>query len=220
MSNFRGVILDVDGTLVDSNDAHAHAWVEALAEHGHTVSFETIRRLVGMGGDNLLPEAAGLEKDSPEGERISERRSEIFKTRYLPTLKAFPKVRDLLLRMHGSGLKLVVASSAQEEELEPLLEIAGASDLLEAATSSSDAQNSKPDPDIVEVALETLGCSPREAVILGDTPYDVQSATKAGIAIIALRCGGWDDSELSGALAIYDDPGDLLAHYEASPLGQ
>jgi HAD superfamily hydrolase (TIGR01509 family) len=218
LSKIRGIILDVDGTLVDSNDAHAKAWVEALAEHGINVSFEQVRKLIGMGGDKLLPEVAGIAEDSPKGKAISQRRGEIFKTRYLPNIKAFPRTRELLLRMHDDGLKLVVASSAKEDELKPLLEIAGTADLIEEKTSSDDADNSKPDPDIVKAALDSAGLSADEAIMLGDTPYDIEAASKAGVKVIAFRCGGWDDAHLAGAIAIYDGPADLLAHYDESPL--
>jgi HAD superfamily hydrolase (TIGR01509 family) len=219
VSDVRGVILDVDGTLVESNDAHAHAWVEALAEHDYDLPFEKIRRLIGMGGDKLLPAATGQDSQSEIGKRISERRREIFKTRYLPSVKPFPKVRELLSHMRERGLKLVVASSAQPDELDQLLEIAGAKRLVEDTTSSKDADNSKPDPDIVQVALDNLGYPPAEVVMLGDTPYDIEAATKAGINTIALLCGGWSEQDLSQALAIYADPADLLEHYESSPLG-
>jgi HAD superfamily hydrolase (TIGR01509 family) len=218
LKQIRGVILDVDGTLVDSNDAHARAWVEALAEHGIEVAFEEVRPLIGMGGDKLLPEVSGIREDTPEGEKIGKRRGEIFKERYLPTLKAFPSARELLRRMRDEGLKLVVASSAKEDELNPLLKIAGASDLVEEKTSSDDAERSKPDPDIVKAALESSGLGPDEVVMLGDTPYDVESASRAGVRVVAVRSGGWEDGDLSGAIAIYDDTADLLAHYDSSPL--
>ncbi len=218
MAQIRGVILDVDGTLVDSNDGHTHSWVEALAQQGYDVSFERIRGLIGKGGDKVLPETTGLEKDSDEGKAISKRRSEIFRTKYLPKVKAFPKVHDLLQHMHDQGLKIVVASSAEKQELDPLLALTGAADLVEQKTSSQDAKNSKPDPDIIQVALKNSGLQADEAIMLGDTPYDLEAATKAGVATIALRCGGWDTPELEGAAAIYDDPADLLAHYDDSPL--
>ena len=214
----RGVILDVDGTLVDSNDAHARAWVEALSEQGVEVEFEKARRLIGMGGDKLLPEISGMEEESPEGKRAGERRGQIFKEKYLPSIKPLPGARELLKRLREDGLKLVVASSAKKDELDPLLEIAGASDLIEGKTSSDDAENSKPDPDIVEAALEKAALSPDEVVMLGDTPYDIESAGKAGVEVIALRSGGWEDEDLSGAVAIYQDPADLLARYDESPL--
>ena len=218
MKKLRGVILDIDGTLVDSNDAHARAWVEALAEAGIKVPFEKVRPLIGMGGDKLLPQVSGLEEDSPQGKLIGERRGEIFKEHYLPRLKAFPSTRELLLKMRERGLKLAVATSAKEDELKPLLKMAGAADLIEEKTSSDDAENSKPDPDIVKAALDELQLSADEAVMIGDTPYDIESASRAGLKAIAFRSGGWNDAELARAIAIYDGPADLLAQYDSSPL--
>jgi HAD superfamily hydrolase (TIGR01509 family) len=213
MGKIQGVILDVDGTLVDSNDAHARAWVEAFAEAGVKVEFEKARRLIGMGGDKLMPEVSGIEEESGPGKKISERRGEIFKEKYLPAVRAFPKTRELLLRLKEENLKLAVASSAKEDELSPLLKIAGASDLIEEKTSSDDAENSKPDPDIVKAALDGLGFRPEEVFMLGDTPYDIEAAGRAGVKVIALRSGGWDDDALRGAAAIYDDPADLLKNW-------
>ncbi len=215
MGKLRGVILDVDGTLVDSNDAHAHAWVEAFAEYGVTVEFEKVRRLIGMGGDKLMPAVSGIEEESELGKKISKRRGEIFKEKYLPDIKAFPKTSELLKRMEEDGLKLAVASSAKEDELKPLLKIAGADHLVAEKTSSDDAENSKPDPDIVHAALDGLGHRPDEVFMLGDTPYDIEAAGRAGVNVIALRCGGWDDEGLRGAISIYDDPADLLANWGA-----
>lgn len=217
MAELRGVILDIDGTLVDSNDAHASAWVRALQEHGYNVPYEDVRRLIGMGGDNLLPEVAGLDKEQEPGKTIAHRWSELFQEDYLPHLQAFPQVRELLQRMKDSGLKLVVASSAKLDHLEPLLKLAGADDLIEEQTSSDDADNSKPDPDIVASALHKLGFAPDEVLMLGDTPYDVQAAGKIGVKVVAVRCGGFSDDDLQRALAVYDSPADLLLHYDESP---
>jgi HAD superfamily hydrolase (TIGR01509 family) len=218
MAQLRAVILDVDGTLVDSNDAHAGAWVEAFSEAGCQVDYEQVRRLIGKGGDKLMPEVSGIEKQSEEGKRISARRSAIFQQRYLPAVRAFPRTRELLERIRASGLRLVVASSAAGDELGPLLEAAGAADLVAEQTSSSDADSSKPDPDIVQAALDKAGLRPDECLMLGDTPYDVEAAGKAGVGVVALRCGGWDDKALAGALAVYANPADLLDHYDESPL--
>ena len=217
MKPIRGVILDVDGTLVDSNDAHARSWVEALAENNIDVDYEKVRRLIGMGGDKLLPEAAGLEEDSSVGKKISESRSRVFKTKYLPQLKPFPRVKELLARMKDEGLRLVVASSAKEDELKELLKIAEATEFIEEKTSSSDADNSKPDPDIVQAALDELGLPRDEVLMIGDTPYDVEAAARAGIKALAFRSGGWDDEGLRGAAAVYDSAADLLAKYDSSP---
>lgn len=215
----RGVIFDVDGTLVDSNGAHARAWAEALAAAGHSVPEGHIRALIGMGGDKLLPAAAGMSADSPEGKVIAERRGAIFRSRYLPRLQAFAGSRQLLLALKASGLRLAVASSAEEDELTPLLRIAGADDLIEKKASGDDAKSSKPDPDIVAVALRHLGCEPAEAVMIGDTPYDVEAARRADVECIGFRCGGWDDRGLAGAVAVYDGPWHLLERLGTSLLG-
>ncbi len=210
MRVFHGVIFDVDGTLVASNDAHAHAWVEAFAEQGIIVSFEAVRKLIGMGGDKLLPRVAGIDKESSVGKNISTRRGEIFKERYLPHLQPTPGAAALVYTLHEKGFKLAVASSAEKDELQALLKVCSADGLIDIKTSAADADRSKPDPDIVQAALAELGLPLADAVMVGDTPYDVEAAKKAGIAIIAVRCGGSNDEELKGALAIYDDPAAIL----------
>lgn len=213
----RGVLLDIDGTLIDSNDAHARTWVETFAAFGYELPYQRVRRLIGMGGDHLLPEAIGVADDSPLGKRISGQRRQLFKRRELPQIAAFPGVRELLERMRAAGLRLVVASSAGGDELEPLLERSGVRDLIEASTSSGDAEQSKPDPDIVGAALGRIGLPPEQVLMLGDTPYDIEAARRAGVGCVALRCGGWPDADLHGALALYDDPRDLLARFDQSP---
>lgn len=218
--SLRAVLLDIDGTLVDSNDAHAESWVEALAGHGHRIPFEEVRRLIGMGGDKLLAATAGISDESPEGRALKEARKSLFNFRYLPALKAFPGVRDLLVRLRDEGLALVVATSSEKDVMGRVLEVAGIADLLPLRTSSGDAENSKPDPDIVGAALKQAGCGPGEAIMLGDTPYDIEAAGKLGISTVAFRCGGWDDANLKDALAVYDGPADLLARFDDSPLAR
>ena len=214
----KAVLFDVDGTLVDSNDAHAAAWVKAFAEHGVTVDPITVRRSIGMGGDKLMPAVSDLEEDSPLGEKISERRGAIFKTEFLPKLHPFPGVRDLVEAIKARGYTAVAASSAAKDELGPLLKIAGAAALMDAKTSSGDADESKPAPDIVQAALERAQAAPHEAVMIGDTPYDIAAARSAGVRIIAFRSGGWLDPDLSGAVEIYDGAWDLLARFDRSLL--
>ncbi|HYH69303.1 MAG TPA: HAD family hydrolase [Urbifossiella sp.] len=218
MKPVRGVLLDIDGTLVESNDAHAHAWVHALAESGHDVPFEKVRPLIGMGGDKLLPKVCGLDAEAREGKRVSERRGEIFLADYLPHLRPTRGARELLDQLSARGLRLAVASSAKKGELEPLMKLCGADRVCESATSSDDAAASKPDPDILNAALQSLGLPAAQAVMIGDTPYDVEAAKRAGMRVIAFRCGGWDDAGLRGAVAVYDDPADLAAHLDRSPL--
>ncbi len=210
----RGVIFDVDGTLVDSNDAHARSWVEALSEAGYCVRLDVIRPMIGMGSDKLLPAAAGLESDSIEGKRLGERRWEIFEHSYLPRLEPTPGARALVNRLRNEGLKIVVASSAGGDELGALLKAAGVADLIEEMTSSSDAEDSKPDPDIVLAAVRKSGLESRELIMVGDTPYDIQAATGAGVPLAAVLTGGWRVEELAGAVAIYDDPAAMLKWFD------
>jgi HAD superfamily hydrolase (TIGR01509 family) len=216
----RAALLDVDGTLLNSNDAHARSWVEVFAEFNHRVTFERVRELIGKGGDKLIPEVTGLAKESPEGEAMSKRRSALFRDQYLPSLKPFAGARALLETMRARGLELVVATSAGGDEVDGLLRAAGVRDLIDEKTTSGDASRSKPDPDIVQAALAKAGCAADEAVMLGDTPYDVEAATRAGVVVVALRCGGWGDADLQGAAAIYGGPEELLAEYDASPFAR
>jgi len=209
----RGVLLDLDGTLVESNDAHAHAWERALTEGGFTVTFDQVRPLIGMGGDKLLPEVCGLDAESSKGKAVSKRRREIFLKEYLPLLRATPGTAELLRALKASGLKLAVASSAEKAELDPLMKLCGADKVVETATGSDDAEGSKPDPDIIHAALKRVGLPADAAVLLGDTPYDVEAARRAGVQVIAVRCGGWADAELN-ADAVYADPRELLDHFK------
>jgi HAD superfamily hydrolase (TIGR01509 family) len=215
---YEVVILDIDGTLVDSNDAHANAWVDAFRESGIEVPYEKVRRLIGKGGDKLMPEVSGIEEDDPRGKKLAERRAEIFKEKYLPTLKPFPAVRELMEALVAKNLRLVVATSAKKEEVGPLLKIANVTDLIDKKTSSDDAENSKPDPDIVAAAVKRAKVSPNKAVMIGDTPYDIEAARGAGVACIAFRCGGWGDKDLGKAIAVYDGAAELLAGLAESPL--
>ena len=214
---YRAVIFDIDGTLVDSNNAHADAWVAAITESGRRVEFSRVRPLIGMGGDKLLLEVTGLAIDSPEGKAIAAKRREIFRRDFLPHLQPTPGAQRLLEWLRDDRKTLYVASSAEKDELNDLLKVAGATKLIESTTSSDDAKRSKPDPDIVAVALERTGCPAAEAIMVGDTPYDVEAALRTGIEIIGLRSGGWSDQELHGAIAVYADPADLVDHYDVSP---
>ena len=214
----EGVIFDIDGTLVDSNDAHAQSWVDTFAEAGYDVPFDVVRPLIGMGADKLLPKTIGVKHDSEEGKKLIKRRSGIFRKKYLPTLRPLEGSRALVLRVRADGLKAIVATSAKDEELEGLLKAAGVADLMEEKATASDAKRSKPDPDIVEAAIEASGISPRNVVMIGDTPYDIEAATRAKVRTIAFRSGGWSDAHLRGAVEIYGGPADLLAHYDSSLL--
>lgn len=213
----RAVLLDVDGTLIDSNDAHASSWADTFREFGYEIAFDRVRPLIGMGGDKLLPRLTGLDHESDRAKQLTERRKEIFNEMYLPHLRAFPGAHELLARFKSEHLALIVATSAEKEQLNDLLEQAGLEELIDRKTSSSDADRSKPDPDIIQAALQRGKVGADEVIMLGDTPYDVEAAGHAGVPTVALRCGGWPDHALSGAEAIFDDARALVAEYEQSP---
>lgn len=211
------MLLDVDGTLVLSNDAHAEAWVKAFAHYGYDIPYDEVRWLVGMGGDKIIPKLVPeLDSESGTGKELTTFRTKLFQEQYAPQLQAAPGSRALVEKLRDSGLKLMIASSAKAEELENLLKAAKVDDLLTEATTSGDADNSKPDPDIVHAALDKIGLPPEQVIMIGDTPYDIEAAGRAGVQLIAVRCGGWQDKDLEGAVAIYDHPADLVNKYDTS----
>ena len=217
----NAVIFDVDGTLIDSVDLHAKAWQDAFREFGHEIDFDKLRGQIGKGGDQLLPVFLSEDEVGATGEALNKRRSEIFKQRYLSQIKPFPKVRELLKRIQDDGMRIALASSAKQDELEAYKKAARIEDLLQAETSTDDAEKSKPEPDIFEAAMQRLGdVDPKQVVAIGDTPYDAEAAGKAGLRAIGVLCGGWPEDALkrAGCVAAYRDPADLLAQYDTSPL--
>jgi HAD superfamily hydrolase (TIGR01509 family) len=209
---FQGAIFDVDGTLVDSNDAHAAAFVEAFAESGLQVAFEEVRPLIGKGSDKLIPRLIGRYDQA-----IAERKKAIFMARHLPGVRAFPAVDLLLARLRTMDFRLAVASSAARDELDALLDVARAKGYFAAVTDADDAERSKPDPDIVLAALDRLGFAAERCVMVGDTPYDAAAARRAGVPFLGVRCGGWADRDLQPALGVYADPAELLASLVKDP---
>ena len=213
----EGILLDVDGTLIDSNDAHARSWSETLGEFGRPTPPEKVHPLIGMGGDKLLPQLLGVSAESDDGKRFLQRRAEIFRDSYVPRLRPTRGARALVERLRREGYRLIIATSAREEELEVMLRQVGLDDLIPQRTSSDDAEESKPDPDIVEAALRKAKLQPGAAIMLGDTPYDVEAARRAGVDTVAVLTGGWNSEALKDAIAIYEDPEDILRHFTASP---
>lgn len=210
----KAVLFDVDGTLVDSNDLHAAAWREAFSHFDIELPFDEIRQQIGKGGDNLMPTLLAPEQLKAKGEAIEAHRSELFGRDYLPRAAPFPGVRDLFEKLFGAGIKIVLATSARQAELDFHRSLIGSEDFIHAATSRDDVDHSKPCPDIFEAALGKL--SPLRAdqvIVVGDTPWDMKAAGNAGMKAVAVRCGGFSETELreSGAAAIYDGPAELAA---------
>jgi len=218
----EGAIFDVDGTLIDSVDYHAKAWVEALRDYGHDVPFEQVRKQIGKGGDQLMPVFLSRQELKAYGEDLEAHRGRILKERCLPLMTAFPGVRDLFQRLIADGRQTALASSAKEDELTHYKKVANIEDLIDAETSSDDAERSKPHPDIFQAVLERLpDLNPARTVVIGDTPWDAEAASKVGLRTIGLLCGGWPEDELRryGCFAVYKDPAHLLAEYDRSPFG-
>lgn len=217
----KAVIFDVDGTLIDSVDLHAQAWVDAFAHFGVSVSHDAARGQIGKGGDQLLPVFLDRERVEREGEAIEAYRSQVFKQTYLARVHPFPGVRALFERLQAEGKTIALASSGKAEEVEHYQELCGITDLVDVATTSDDAERSKPYPDIFEAALAKLApIGASEAMVIGDTPYDAEAAGNAGIATIGVLCGGFPEADLrsAGCVAIYRGPQDLLDGYAGSPL--
>jgi HAD superfamily hydrolase (TIGR01549 family) len=217
----QAVIFDVDGTIVDSVDLHAEAWRVAFEKFGKNFPFHEVRRQIGKGSDQLLPVFLSKEELDQFGEDLDEYRSEIFKKDYLPRVQAFPRVRELFQRIKKDGKQIVLASSAKADELDVYKKIARIDDLIESETSSDDADRSKPYPDIFQAALaRSKGVAAENAVVIGDTPYDAQAASKANLKTIGLLCGGWTQEELrrAGCVAIYRNAEDLLLQYDTEGL--
>ncbi len=217
----KAVIFDVDGTLVDSVDLHARAWQDAFAEFGHEIALGELRGQIGKGGDQLMPVFLSPDELEQRGKALESRRSEILKERYLGRVTVFPQVRALFKRIRQDGTRIILASSAKSDELATYKKIARIGDLIDAETSSDDAKKSKPHPDIFEAALATIpGLDASDAIVIGDTPYDAEAATKANLRVVGVLCGGFPEADLreAGCIAIYADPEQLLAQYADSPL--
>lgn len=219
----RAAIFDIDGTLLDSVDLHAQAWVDTFKRFGVEADPAKVRSQIGKGGDELMPVFLPKARIDREGEAIEAYRSDLFKRDYLPKVRPFPGVRPLFERIRADGLTIALASSGKRAEVERYTEILGIGDLVDVATSSDDADRSKPHPDIFEAALRKLdGGSSARIHVVGDTPYDAQAAAKAGLPTIGLLCGGFPEADLSGAgcVAIFRDPQDLLDGFDHCPLAR
>src|SRR5581483_12036660 len=214
------VIFDLDGTLVDSNELHVLAWDRAFRKFGKHFSLEELRSQIGKGSDQYLPEFLTPEELKKFGKDLDQYRSDLFKREFLPQVRPFPKVRDLFLRIRAEGKKIGLASSGKGDEVDTYKRLCDIVDLIDAEVTSDDADASKPAPDVFEAAVDKLKVEHAEAIAVGDTKFDAESAKKAGISAIGLLCGGTRESLLreAGMVAIFQSPADLLDRFESSPL--
>jgi HAD superfamily hydrolase (TIGR01509 family) len=214
------VLFDIDGTLVDSNYLHVHAWYRAFSEVGVSVEAWRIHRSIGMDGDKLLNTLAGDADDSTQ-ERANDLHSRYYKETS-SMLRPLPGARELLQAVEELGLQVVLATSAPEDELDILREVLESDDLLSAATSSEDVETAKPQPDIVEVALQRAGVEAGQAVFVGDAVWDIEACERAGVAAIALLSGGSSRGELesAGAEDVFDNAQDLCEHIDETRIAK
>lgn len=210
----EAVLFDIDGTLVDTNYLHAIAWRRGFADTGFDVPTAWIHQRIGMSGSRLMEELVGEEREDTKA--AWQRHFDDLK----PEIRAFQGAADLLREVHRRGMRVVLASSSEEEDLEALLNALGADDAIDCVTSAGDVEEAKPSPEVFEVAMEKASCDPDRTIVVGDTVWDVAAAKRAGLPCVCVLTGGIARSELevAGALAVYRDVGELLAGLEDSPL--
>jgi HAD superfamily hydrolase (TIGR01509 family) len=216
-----GILFDVDGTLVDTTYLHTVAWWEALRQWDHDVPMVRIHRAIGMGSDKLFDHLLGKGHDRDSDAEIRTAHDSLYAA-YWERLRTLPGARELLRTCAERGLRVVLASSASERELAVLRRTLDVDDLIAAATSSADAEESKPEPDILQAALDQSGVDPQRSIFVGDSVWDVEAAARADLPCIGVAVGGTSADELrkAGAVAVYDDPAALLADLDDSPVAK
>ena len=217
----RGVLFDVDGTLIDSSYIHTIAWWGAFRQHGYDIPMASIHHFVGMGGDRLVDSLLPGDRDRSLDPDVMASHGALYASHW-PALRAFDGVKELLAQCHAGGLAVALASSARKKDLEVMKGILDADAFIDGATSANDAKESKPSPDILVAALETIGVDAADAVFIGDAVWDMKAAAALGIPAIAVTCGGVSAGELrdAGAVEVYDGPRDLLQNLPSSTLGR
>jgi HAD superfamily hydrolase (TIGR01509 family) len=216
----QAALLDVDGTLIDSNYQHALAWYRAFRQNGFVLPIWRIHRTVGMGGDQLVPALVGQEVDDEHGDAIREDRARIFEE-LIEEVSPLDGARDLIGELKRRGFRTVLASSSPENELDHYLDLLDARELADAWTTKDDVDATKPEPDLVLAALEKAGVDADGAVMVGDTRWDVEAAGKVGVETVCVITGGWSEQELrdAGAVAVFASVNDLRQRLGETPLG-
>ena len=218
----KAILCDIDGTLVQSNWLHAEAWQIALGAMGIHLELEDLRRQIGKGGDELIPVFVPWWKRDAVGEPLKAFRKEVFTQDFMHRVEPLPRARDFLVRCKQAGIQLALSSSAEKKELEIYKKIIGVEDLIDEQTSASDADRAKPHPDIFSATLKRLGLAAKDCIALGDTPYDAESAGKAGLRTIGVETGGWTSEDLyaAGCVEVYASVAELLDRFDQSALAR
>ena len=213
--SLRAFIFDIDGTLVDSNELHVQSWDRAVRHFGKTFPTEALRDQIGKGSDQYIPQFLTAEEIKSFGKQLDDYRSEIFRKEYLPKVLPFPKVRELFERIKDDRKRIVLASSGKQKDTEYYVDLLKIDRLIEGYVSGDEAERSKPAPDIFTACMDKFKLVRNESIVIGDTRFDVEATTRAGLRSIGVACGGTDANILraAGATAVYKDPADILAHY-------
>jgi HAD superfamily hydrolase (TIGR01509 family) len=212
-------ILDIDGTLVDTNYHHAIAWYRAFRQHDDVLPIWRIHRHIGMGGDHLVKALCGDEVEEEKGEDIRAAEKALYMA-LIVEVEALDGARDLIVDLKERGHAVVLASSAKQKEVDHYLDLLDARELVDDWTSSADVESTKPDPDLVQTAVEKVGVS--EAVMVGDSTWDCEAAKRAGIETVAVLTGGFSEAELedAGAVAVYQSIDELRRSIDQTPLAR
>ncbi|BDI22581.1 HAD family hydrolase [Herbiconiux sp. L3-i23] len=220
-AKLQAVLFDIDGTLVDSNYLHVDAWMRAFAAVERYPDAAFVHEAIGLDSAKLLERLLGEEGETEVADRAKELHGEYYEAS-AERLRRFDGVRELFAAVRDRGFKVVLASSAPQEELDILLKVLEADDLIDAATTSSDVETAKPEPDVIGVALEKAGVEPDEAIMVGDTRWDIEAARRAGVDTIAVLTGGRGKTELveAGAVAVHTDVAELFEELDRSPIGR
>ncbi|HEV2789904.1 MAG TPA: HAD family hydrolase [Solirubrobacterales bacterium] len=208
-------ILDVDGTLVDTNYHHALAWHRALHAHGHRVQMWKVHRHIGMGGDQILDALIGAEAAAADGEAVRAAEAEAYKE-LIGEVEPLEGARELIEKLHDDGATVILASSAKQEEVDHYLDLLDARELVDGWTTSADVESTKPDPDLILAALEKVD-EEKPTVMVGDSVWDVKAATAAGVSTLAVLTGGFSEAELreAGAAQVVESIGELRIDSES-----
>ena len=208
--NLKGVLFDIDGTLIDSNDIHCDAWLEAFEHFGKKVERDVMRNQIGKGGDLLVPDLLNAREVQRFGKKLQDYRGKIFKKKYMERIKPFPGMKRCLQQLHDAGVKLAVASSAKPDEVEYYTGLLEIDELLAGSTSTGDAKISKPSPEIFQAALERIGTDPLRTLVVGDTPYDILAGHRAALPVAAVLAGGFDRQLLTKAEFLFANVEEMM----------
>jgi HAD superfamily hydrolase (TIGR01549 family) len=212
-------ILDIDGTLVDTNYQHALAWYRAFREHGILLPIWRIHRHIGMGGDQLVGALTDERTEEDKGDEIRSTEKERY-FELIDEVSTMEHSRDLIVELKDRGHRVILASSAKEDEVDRYLDLLDAREIADDWTTSADVESTKPEPDLVRAALDRAGGSQDDAVMVGDTPWDIHAANNAGVGTLAVRTGGFGVDELreAGALDVFESVAELCAALDRTPL--